>query len=387
VPLTVFGTFQTKLGVAKESTAGTLPANPLNWIPCLAPKVQDNIKWFADKALRGQPAESYGHYQLVGLGEVAIDGPFYPDTPGYFPFCLYGQDTVTAAPSATTTTGTNSAGATTLTITSGTGYTNNAAILIVGGGNTEGNIIVSGGGTATLTLAAPLRFTYTAGAAVTSNTLHQFKVIANPQTMSLWDFYAENTRAYSYGTVAEFAMKWAAAGEVSYAAKLNTTLSTTSSIPASSFTTVPPLVGWQAAIAFGGTTFLNLEDAIIAPKRVVLPIYATGNTQNPQAIFAGVFSATGKFTFQMSAETEYNRFRNATFPVLDFYAFGPAPGFQGSAAAAGVVFQASQPAYTMAIIDRTKDYLEVTLDFETDYSATDAGVSTMFLTNPLATYT
>jgi hypothetical protein len=387
LPLTVYGTFQTKLGVAKETTPGTAPANPTNWIPCLPPKVTDNIKWFVDKALRGQPADSYGHYQLVGVGQTEIDGPFYPDTPGYFPFSLFGQDTVTAAPSATTTTGTNAAGATSLTITSGTGFVNNAAILIDSGVNLEGNVIVSGGGTTTLGLAAPLRFTHSAASTVAGNTMHQFKVIANPVTMTLWDFYGENTRQYAYGTVEEFGMKWAAAGEVSYAAKLLSNISVTSSIPASSYTAVPPLVGWQAAVGFGGTLFTNLEDAQITPKRVVLPIYATGNSQNPGAIFAGVMSVAGKFTFQMSSETEYNRFRNASFPALNFYMFGPAPGFQGAAVAGGVSFQISQPAYTLAIIERTKDYLQVTLDFEADYSATDAGPSTMYLTNSLAAYT
>lgn len=352
----------------------------------MPPKPQDDIKWYADKALRGQPAETYGHYQLVGVGKFDAEGPFYPDTPGYFPLITLGSDTVTSAPTSTTTTGTNSAGATTLTITSGTGFVNGAAILIDTGSVLEGNVIVSGGGTATLTLAAPLRFTHSAGATVAGNVMHQFKAVANPLTVTLWDNYAENTRQYTSCYGEEFAVKWAASGETTYTAKMQTYLSTTISPPSNSFTSVPPFVGWQSAVSFAGTTFTNLEDLNFTLKRKLIPIYATGNTQNPAAIFAGVIAVTGKATFQMSAETEYNRFRNATFDVLKMFMFGPAPGFQGSASASGLLLQISQPAYTMAIIERGKEYLQVVLDFEADYSATDSGPGTLFLTNSLAAY-
>src|SRR5258708_17342201 len=146
--MSVFGSFQTKFGLALEVTPGTPPsANPTKLLPVLPPpKPHDMIPFYADKGLRGIAAETFGHYQMQSPGtELAIDGPFYPDAAGYFPMALLGAEAaVVAAPTNTTTTGTNTAGASTLTITSGTGYVNNAAILIGTGATQNANLIISG---------------------------------------------------------------------------------------------------------------------------------------------------------------------------------------------------------------------------------------------------
>lgn len=382
--MAVYGSFLTKLGVSAEVTPGTAPGTtPVLWIPSEAPKIQDSIPYYEDKSYRGIAAESFGHYALQSTGtSIEVGGPFIPDSSAVFAWGAYGQDTTTAAPSATTTTGTNALGATSLTITSGTGFVNGAAILIdTGAGLQESNVIVSGGGTTTLTLAAPLRFTHNAGAAVAGNTLHAFQLASTPKTFTVWDFYGVNWHQFTYGTVEEFSLKWAAGAEASYTAKLKSFLSTVPTTPgASSFSSIPPFMGWQSGVALNGTSQTNLEELELTFARKVVPVPGP-NSQNPAAIFAATLGVTGKATFQMSTNNEYNLYRNGTVEKWQFFLYGPAPGAQGTPGATGLAFTATLPTATMAEIGRDKEYVRVQLDFAADYSTSDAGPGQLQVTN------
>lgn len=391
-PPTVFGTFVTRVGISVESTQGTPPgANPNKVLPTLKPVVKDPIGWFQDISYRGVAAKSFGHYQLQGVAEIDLNGPFYPDASGYSLLGSYGTDTVTAAPSATTTTGTNSAGASTLTITSGTGYVNGMAILIDTAGVQEGNLIIAGGGTTTLTLAGPLRFTHNAGAAVNGATMHNFLMngpLVVPKTFTLWDYYGVDWRQYTFATVEETSFKWAANSEATYQSKLKSWLSTIPTTPVPpAYATVPPFMGWQSGFLLAGAAQTNLEEFDFSLKRTLVPVPGPTNSQNPASIFAAELSCTGRAMLQMANETEYNQFRNALNPSVKFALFGPAVGIVGAAGATGLLFQSTQTAVTLGQIIRSKEYVEVELTFEADYNTTDAGPSTIFLTNAYAAYT
>lgn len=393
VPPTVYGTFVTKAGIAVETTSGVpVAANPTKMIPTLKPVVKDNINWYADASYRGIAAKTFGHYQLQGLGEVELNGPFYPDVSGYSLLGSFGQDVVTAAPTSTTTTGaSNNAGVSVLAITSGVGFVNGAAILIGTGATQEGNLIVSGGGTASLTLAGPLRFTHAAAEAVAGATMHQFAMNAAttpPKTFTIWDYYGVDWRQYTFCSVEETAFKWAANTEATYQSKMKSWLSTIPTTPTPpAYTTVPPFMGWQSGFLLNSVAQTNLEELEFSCKRTLVPVPGPTNSQNPASIFAAELAVTGRCLLQMSTEAEYNQFRSALGQSLKFALFGPQVGIVGAAGATGMLLQLSQPVYTLGQIMRAKEYVEVELTFEADYNAADAGPGTVFLTNALAAYT
>lgn len=393
VPPTVYGTFVTKAGIAVEATSGVPPAaNPSRMIPTLKPIVKDNINWYADASYRGVSAKTFGHYQLQGLGEVELNGPFYPDASGYSLLGSFGQDVVTVAPTSTTLTGAgNVAGVSTITVTSGVGFVNGAAILIGAGATQEGNLIISGGGTASLVLAGPLRFTHAAAEAVAGATLHQFAMnnpTTPPKTFTVWDYYGVDWRQYTFCTVEETAFKWMANTEATYQSKMKSWLSTIPTTPtAPAYSTVPPFMGWQSGFFLNGAAQTNLEELEFACKRTLVPVPGPTNSQNPASIFAAELAVTGRALLQMSTEAEYNQFRSGLGQSLKFALFGPQVGIVGAAGATGMLLQLSQPAYTLGQIMRSKEYVECELTWEADYNATDAGPGTVFLTNAYATYT
>ena len=379
----------TSIGVAIEATAGTF-VPPVHWVPVSSAKIEDALKYFTDKAYRGLAAERYGDYQLVGNGMLNYAGPLYPDASSYWFHGMFGNRLDTAAPTSTTTTGTNSAGATALTITAGTGFVNFAAVLIDTGAKQEGNIILSGGGTTTLTLAMPLRYTHTAGATVAGNNMHQFLMapnasVAQVPSLSIFDNYVEAQRDLSNSVVEEFSLKWKADGEALYDVKLASNLTNTDSTRVASYTQVAPFVGWNAATLIANTLTVEVEEVELVWKRKLAIVFGSNNQQNPIAIISTVMDLTGKITVFMDNETQYNHFRNADNPSLKFALAGPCPGTFGAAVASGLYVQASNCQFVKAPIERGKDYVQTLIDFSADYNATDAGPSTAYLTNSYVT--
>jgi hypothetical protein len=377
----VFGSYQTKLGLAKETVAGTFVA-PTRWLPVMAPKPKDDIKYFDDKAYRGLPTETFGHYGMGAWSQFDASGPFYPDSVGILALGALGTDTITAVPTATTLSALSAAGATTLTVTSGTGFVNGMAILVDTGANAEGNIILSGGGTTTLTLLAPMRLGHANASAVAGATVHKLQN-AVPPTFSIWDSYAVNQRNYTYGTVEKFQLKWSAQAEATYSCTLRSQLSATGGAQTATYTVVPPFVGWQSGVAVAGATQTNLEDLQIDFTRKVTPIFAAANQQSPVQILASTLMFSGKATFQMATDAEFNLFRNGIVNILQFGIFGPALGVQGTAAATGLFLTSSATVYTGGIIERGKEYVQAVLDFTGDYNTTDAGPCAIQLSNAI----
>jgi hypothetical protein len=378
------GTFQTSVGLGRELIAGTAPASVGVWLPVSKIDPKENIKFFEDKAFRGLRAESFGHYPLGGFTDLGVDGPFYPDSTGLLLYAAHGADTVTVAPSAVTTNLISVAGASTLTYSvSPPGFVNGMAFMIDTGANQEVNMIFSGGGTVTWTLAAPLRVAHAAGVSTAGATLHQFKLAATPPTLSVWDFFGIDWRLYTYGAVSDFGLKWTAEMDVTHSSKIVSQLSSIPSSPTSSFTTVPAFVGWSSGALIAGAQKLNLETLDLTVKNNVKPIFTATNSQSPTLIFVGSQMVTGKATFAMKDETEYNLFRNNTKSALAFALFGFSPG---ATAASGCMFQMTNPTYTLAQIDRAKEYVEVSIDFAADYNATDGGGLTTFLSNAVTAY-
>lgn len=384
MPTTVYGTFQTQLGVALETTPGTPAASPVMWLPVAPPKQTPQIKYFTDSALRGVAADDFGDYAMGGYQESQYTGPFFPDSGGYFPLAVFGTDTVTAAPTATTLSSATTIGATSAPVTSATGYVAGMAVLIGG----EGNIILSVASN-TLTLLSPLRLAHASGAAVSGNSLHTMTLANQPKTATFWDYFGVAWQQYAYCTSTGFNLKWTAEAECTHTSTYIGLLGTTPSAPGSeSYTQVPPFIGWQSGVAIAGTAKTNMESFEIDFKRTAKPVFAAANQQSPVAIFAGVLQATAKATFRMQDMTEYDLFIQGLVEKTQVGIFGPALGDQrATPAATGLFWTATDPTATAAVIDRSNEWVECQVNWRVAYNATDAGPSQLQLTNSVTAYT
>lgn len=381
-----YGNFQTQFGLGRETTPGTPPvAGPGVWLPVATVSPKNTQKFYEDKAFRGNRSETFGHYPLGGYATIAVNGPFYPDSCGLLLYGATGQDTVKALPTPVSTNLVTVAGATSLVFSAApTGFANGMAFVIDTGSNQEINMILSGATTTTWTLVSPLRFAHAAGVSTAGNTMHSFQLANVPPTMTVYDYYGPNWRQYTYGTVSQFDLKWDAQADVTHSSTLEGQLSTVlGSPPTAAYTTQKPFVGWSSGVIIGGTSNANLMKMDLTIKSAVTPIFTANNQQSPTGFFVGALMVSGKSTFVMKSDAEYNYFAQNMSETLQFCLFGYSPG---ATSATGCMFQMSNPTFTMATINRGKAEVQVELDFAADYNAGDAGSLLVNLTNAITAY-
>jgi hypothetical protein len=154
-----------------------------------------------------------------------------------------------------------------------------------------------------------------------------------------------------------------------YDAKATGWLSATASTPSPSFTTVLPTPVWQAVVTIGGTQISNAVEGSITMSRPLSAIYGISNTQNPYSIFLGALEVKGQLRFVMEADTELTRFLSNTQPTISI------DWSNGSGATATQIKATiTKGAYNAAVIDRSKDFVEVVIDLTAIGNTTDAAV-------------
>jgi hypothetical protein len=191
---------------------------------------------------------------------------------------------------------------------------------------------------------------------------------AQPTSYTLTDFYAANVRAYAGVQISDFSLKFNSEGLLEYDTKGMGWLSATASTPTPSFTTILPTPVWTGTVTVGGASITNSVTGSIDMKRPVTPIFGISNTQNPYQVFSGALEVTGKVTFLMEADTELTRYLTNTQPALVFN------WSQGtSAALTQIQATMTKGAYTLAVIERSKEYVEITVDINAQGNLTDSG--------------
>lgn len=191
---------------------------------------------------------------------------------------------------------------------------------------------------------------------------------AQPTAFTLTDFYAANVRAYPGIQFHDFSMKFTADGLLDYDAKGTGWLSTTASTPTPTFSTVLPTPVWLATVSIGGTTVSNSVDGDITMARPVTPIFGLANTKNPYQVFLGALETKGKIRFVMENDTELTRYLTNTQPAITFN------WSQGTGSTATqIAFTVTKGAYVAAMIDRTKDFVEIDVEINAIANTTDAG--------------
>lgn len=193
---------------------------------------------------------------------------------------------------------------------------------------------------------------------------------AQPTSFTLTDFYAANVRAYPGIQFSDFSMKFTADGLLDYDAKGTGWLSAAASTPTPSFSTVLPTPVWLATVSIAGATVSNTVDGDITMTRPVTPIFGLANTRDPYQVFLGALETKGKLKFVMENNDELTRFLTNTQPAITLN------WSQGTGATATqIAFTITKGAYTAAVIDRSKDFVEIDVDVNAIANSTDAGSS------------
>jgi hypothetical protein len=203
---------------------------------------------------------------------------------------------------------------------------------------------------------------------------HTFAVLntgsGQPPTYTLNDNYVAGNRQYPSARFSEVGFKFSADGLLTYSAKTTTFGSATASVPTTSFTTIPPMVGWQGVAQIAAVTQTGLLDGEVTIKRPVTIINPVDGSQAPSVLWAGPVSVDGKATLIMEDDTALTQYLTTVKPAVDF-------NFTAGAGASAVQLKLhmSKCSISAADITRGKDYIEVPITFTALANVTDVGTS------------
>lgn len=298
------------LGIAKEATKGT-PVSATDFIPVAkdALKPQDIIDPLYDQGLRGSNVLNYNYIPGRTRSTFDFGGAVFIDTIGYALAGIMGSVSTTGA-------------------------------------------------------SAPFTHTISLLNSTTSG------ADAQPISYTLTDFYAVNVRRYPGCQFSDFSLRFNADGMLEYDAKTTGWLSSTTSDPTPSFSTLLPTPVWRGTVSIAGSAVSTAMTGNIDLTRPVTPVYGISATQNPYNIFLGPLEVTGKITFLMEADTELTRFLNNTQPAITLkWNYGT------GANEVNLEATLTKGAYTAAVIERGEDFVQVTIDLNAQSNTTDAGSS------------
>lgn len=194
-----------------------------------------------------------------------------------------------------------------------------------------------------------------------------------PPTFTLHDYYslgAASTRSYAGVQFASIDTKFSANTLLSYSAKGMGYQSITEANPTPSFTTVTPVPNWTGQVTLAGSVTAIMAEGNVNMTRPVTPIFTVEDTQRPYQLFAGPLSVEGALLLVMESDTQLNYYLNNTQPTL-------AIDFSTGAGAAlvQVKFSMTKCAFTVAKIERGKDYVELSVTYKAIANTTDVGAS------------
>lgn len=384
MPNYAYATPQTELALAIETTRGTA-GTTLFWTKVMAPKYKPDLTLNPDEALMGSEVQTYN--LVPGLRYDAHSWNSYPylDTFPVFLRALLGStDTVTTAPSSTTLSSAAAQGAT--SVSTAASIAAGSYIVIGPQGNRETHLTtaVSGAGPYTVTLATPLIFAQASGATVTGLTKHEIGLLNDggegnqSPTVTITDYAGDAWRQLTAGTLDTLTIKGNATGIVTYECGWFANASTTPSAPSTSFSNVQAVPGWTSQIVIGGSQVPYYVDWEFDLKRGVKPIPALTGSQQYFLYFQGALQATGKITVILqSGAPELTAYEAGTQQSFDFTVNDVASGYALNLHSTLAEFQSTEG------LDRSKEWVEVPLDFQLLPSSTDAvagGVSPIVTT-------
>lgn len=193
-----------------------------------------------------------------------------------------------------------------------------------------------------------------------------------PKSYTLTDWYVANGRQYPGAVFNACSFKISGDGLISYDMGVDAlpSVSLANTKPTSSFTTVTPLSGWQGQVQIGGvasTAVLSFECDI---KRKTTAIHSISGQQGAQSVFAADLSVSGKMDVVMTDDSQLLNYLNNSQPSLDVnYAIG------AGASAQQFKLHMSKAAYTAATVDRSKEFVQLSISYTAVFNSTDIGTS------------
>jgi hypothetical protein len=372
----------TKAGIVKETAYGG-GGSPLNFVAVNGePKPKPNLKYLEDKSWRG----------WMGEDQDFIPGPYstsfdweancYPDIAGFPIVGTLGDVSYSGtaiAPTGTVGTGGSAVGATSIpssvSIPTGTLIQIDTGLLseVV---TTTG--VPTGAGPFTIPVPA-LKYAHLAGVAITAvNTAGPFTTLASvlnsgtgqPPSYAITDFYGPAARQYPGILFTEFGLKFEAGALLTYSAKAMGLPETTTTTPTASFSAERAIAGYSGVVTLAGATTNIVESGDLTIKREAEGIEAVDGTQAPRQIWGGMVSVDGKMVITVEDEAQYTNFLTNVQPSFDLnYAFGAGVN------ARQVKFHLSKAAYTTAVINRGKKWVQLDVGFKGRFNSSDVGPS------------
>lgn len=208
--------------------------------------------------------------------------------------------------------------------------------------------------------------------------VHTFSLGADqPDSLTVSHFDGYETRQYPGSRLTELSLKWSEGADVTGSIKTVSKPSAVGTALTPSFpTSFGAFQGWQASMTLAGTADLNLVGYELDLKRKEYIQHAANGSQAPSNIIVKGLEVSGKMTFDLNDDTELTAFLNNTQPVVVVTLT--------LSANETLVITTSKTAFMKAPIS-SKDVVQIDVDFEGVYNATDGGPCKIVLTNQVAT--
>lgn len=197
---------------------------------------------------------------------------------------------------------------------------------------------------------------------------HVFSVLnsGQPPSFTVTDYNGFNARQFPGAQFSSLEMKFDASGLLECTAKATAMPSTTTTKPAQTFSAVAAKPGYTGVVTIAGTQTGLVESGTLTIARKVDPILAVNGTQSPKQIWGEAVSFSGSLTIIYEDDTFLTPMLSGTQQTLDVV-FGSTP--------ASLQVHGSQALFTKATVERSKDWVELAVDFTGVANTTDAGAS------------
>lgn len=361
---------ETQVGIAIETERGVaLP--PEFWLPVSGPKYKPDLQLLPDNAMRGSMVTLYDEVPGLRFDSYAWDSFPYLDTlPVLLRSLLGSPDTVTAAPAATKLKKAVNAGDTEIELEPEV----NPGYAVIGdvAGHQETVLITNKA--SKQKLAHPLAFPHAINTTVAGLTSHAFSLLNNapgegnqPPSCTITDYAGETDwRALPAAQLDTLHISGAADSLPKVATSWFADKAVTPEAPVASFSTAEAPPGWTVQASVGGVNIGYLVNWEFDMKRGVKNVPAITGTQNYYQHFAGPLDVTGKLVvLEDPAATWLTAYENGELETIDLTLSDVDSGF-------ALNLHTTKSKFTSGDLDRSKEYVEVPLAFQTIPSSTDA---------------
>ena len=204
-------------------------------------------------------------------------------------------------------------------------------------------------------------------------TLNSHASNGQPTTWTLSDYYSlgsASTRQFAGVQFASIDTKFSADALMTYTAKAMGFQSATAANPTPSFSTVTPQAAWTGTVTLASSVTATMAEGNVNITRPVTPIFTVDGNQSPYQLFAGPVTVDGSMLLVFESDTQLNYYLQNTQPSL-------AIDFQSGTGASlvEVKFNMTKAAFTVAKIERSKDYIELNVNYKAIANTSDAGAS------------